>query len=214
MASKLRFTKAADNTRPYKSHRYDVFGPKIRRQLFLFGRDAVNAWTLLESDPAVDAYCERPIAIPETKPKRVVDFWVRSNGCDELWFLLRSDECDEPNQDPPVPPAFSTWAKTHGFSIKLINPVAAQRRQIFLDNWGRIIRYIAQNGRYVRPNLLEDVRQSIDGARTLQGIEACLTNDDPTLVRTAAFTLLHSGKLQCRSLDLEPLGPSSTLEVL
>lgn len=214
MASKLRFTKAADTTRPYKSHRYDMFGPKIRRQLFLFGRNALNTWTLLESDPAVDAYCERPIVISETKPKHVVDFWVRSSGCDELWFLLQSGECDEPNQDTPFPPAFSTWAKTEGLSIKLIDPIAVQSRQTFLDNWGRIIRYIAQNGRYIRPNLLDDVRQSIDGTRTLQGIEACLANDDPVLVRTAAFTLLHSGKLQCRSLELEPLGPSSILEVL
>src|SRR5471030_954575 len=45
------FEKAADHTRPYGSHRYDVFAPKLRCPVTLFGREALDAWTALESNP-------------------------------------------------------------------------------------------------------------------------------------------------------------------
>ena len=38
MNAMARFLKAADNTRPYKSHRYDPFGLKIDRNVTLFCR--------------------------------------------------------------------------------------------------------------------------------------------------------------------------------
>ncbi len=53
MATTARFVTAVDNTRPYKSHRYDLYGPKIQRMLTLFNRAQVNTWLLLESDPLV-----------------------------------------------------------------------------------------------------------------------------------------------------------------
>ncbi len=83
------FEKAADNTRPYGSHRYDVFAPKLRRSLTLFGRTALDAWTILESDRSILSYCERRLVIPKINSKRVVDFWVRRKDEDQFWFLLR-----------------------------------------------------------------------------------------------------------------------------
>lgn len=71
------FKKAADHTRPYGSHRYDVFAPKLRRFVTLFGSDALDAWIVLESDPSVISYCERPLVAPGATPKRIVDFWEK-----------------------------------------------------------------------------------------------------------------------------------------
>ena len=116
MASKPRFLKAADNSRPFKSHRYDVFAPKIRRMLTLYGRDPLNAWTLLEADPEVESYCERPIAITDTKPKQIVDFWVKSKGREELWFLVRSGEKIISDGNDGLSPAFKTWLRAKVFS--------------------------------------------------------------------------------------------------
>lgn len=95
-----RFSKAADNTRPHDSHRYDVFAPKLNRTLTLFGRVPLDAWTILESDPDVECYCERPLVIPDTKPKRVVDFWVQRKEGDEFLFLLRLAELAAGLDDP------------------------------------------------------------------------------------------------------------------
>lgn len=37
-----------------------MFSPKIKRRLTLFSWDAHDAWLLLEADPTVQAFCERP----------------------------------------------------------------------------------------------------------------------------------------------------------
>ena len=86
MVTKVRFLKAADNSRPFKGHRYDVFGLKVDRSITLFGRNSLNTWVLLEADSNVVSYCERPLVIPDVKPKRVVDFWVNFLDREELWI--------------------------------------------------------------------------------------------------------------------------------
>ncbi|KVD78832.1 hypothetical protein WI89_30630 [Burkholderia ubonensis] len=79
-----RFVHAVDSTRPYYAHRYDLFGLKIGRRLTLFGQDALDLWIRLELDPHVLAYCDRPMCIPDTKPSRLVDFWVRTFDGEKL----------------------------------------------------------------------------------------------------------------------------------
>lgn len=212
MVSKPRFPKAADNARPYNSHRYDVFGPKIRRTLALYGRDRLDVWTLLEADPNVDAYCERPIVIADMRPKRVIDFWVRRNNREELWFLLRPDDCSTPEETAWLPSAFRTWAASQDLHLAPFDPVSLSDRKIFLDNWGHVIRYLAVNGKLVRAALVDQVYEATDRPRTLHGLEACFSSDDPILVRTAAFSLLHCGKFRCVDISLKPLGPDSVFE--
>jgi hypothetical protein len=47
--------------RPWQ-RRIEVYSPKIQRRLTLFSRDAHDAWLLLEADPEVRTFCERPAA--------------------------------------------------------------------------------------------------------------------------------------------------------
>jgi hypothetical protein len=52
----LRFAHAVDDVRPYWTHRYDVYGPKVHRRLTVFGHRALNAWLQFEFDPDVVAH--------------------------------------------------------------------------------------------------------------------------------------------------------------
>ncbi|HEY5801710.1 MAG TPA: hypothetical protein VIT92_15935, partial [Burkholderiaceae bacterium] len=168
MATTARFLKATDNTRPYKSHRYDVFGPKIRRMLTLYSLAQVNTWLLLESDPLVISYCERPVVIPDSKPKVVVDFWAGFAARDELWLVHRSID-DRIDIDSSMP-AFAQWAKAHNFSIRQLAPVRSLHSQIYFDNWGTIVRDLSANRRYLQPPLLQKVREVLDQQRSINAI--------------------------------------------
>jgi hypothetical protein len=44
-----------------------VYSPKIQRRLTLFSRDAHDAWLLLEADPEVRTFCERPAYVAGEK---------------------------------------------------------------------------------------------------------------------------------------------------
>lgn len=64
MSTAPRFVEPAVMDRPPKAHRFDVFSPKLGRQVTLFGRDALDLWTTLEGSPQVLSFCERPMRIP------------------------------------------------------------------------------------------------------------------------------------------------------
>ncbi|WP_426211130.1 hypothetical protein [Massilia sp. TWP1-3-3] len=207
------FEKAADHTRPYGSHRYDVFAPKLRRSVTLFGRDALDAWTFLESDPSVISYCERPMVVPKATPKRVVDFWVKTKDADQFWILLRSSEVDEEDA-PNLTPELSSWCTSRQHTVKLINPDDLTVNKNLLDNWGWIIRDLSAFGRLVDKKFLDAVRKAITTPTELGGLETEFFERDPILVRVAAFLLIHLGQAHCRSLGDERISPSTVIEAL
>lgn len=85
-----RFQNAVTDVRPYGSHRFDVFGPKIGRRLTLFGRHAFQLWLRLEADPQVVTYCERPMLVPDAGRSRAADFWAATNDGEHLYLVARS----------------------------------------------------------------------------------------------------------------------------
>jgi hypothetical protein len=208
MATIARFVKAADNTRPYKSHRYDPFGPKINRMLTLYSRAQVDAWLLLESDPLVLTYCERPIVVPETKPKIVVDFWAGYAGRDELWIIGH-----DPDPIEESLPAFSQWAGFNNYKIRQLPLPTPAQGKVYLENWGTIVRDLSANRRYLKPALLKSVREVLEQPRPIAALCSLLPQEDPVLVRVAAYSLLHSGAATCIDIASNLLGPASRLEL-
>ena len=211
MATAPRFDKAADNTRPYKSHRYDLFGPKIQRMLTLFSRAQVNTWLLLESDPLVVSYCERPLIIPDIKPKLVVDFWSGYAGRDELWLIGRDPN---PASVDDTLPAFAQWARANKYEIRQLPPPDEVQGKVYLENWGLIVRDLSANGRYINPALLKSVRDVLQQQRSIGVLCSLLPEVDPVLVRVAAYSMLHSGVVSCANIATRELGPASLLELV
>lgn len=209
MATTARFVKAADNSRPHKSHRYDVFGPKIQRNLTLFGLAQVHTWLLLESDPLVLSYCERPMVAPETKPKLVVDFWAGYAGRDELWIVSRNPAAT--TDIGTSMPAFARWAEDNKYKVRQLAPPDVMEDKVYLDNWGTIVRELSANRRYIKPSLLKAVREILEQPRPIAALCNLLPEEDPVLVRVAAYSLLHSGLASCSDIAVMPLGPASTL---
>ena len=211
MATTARFVKAADNSRPHKSHRYDVFGPKIQRTLTLFGLAQVHTWLLLESNPAVLSYCERPVVAPETKPKLVVDFWAGYAERDELWIVSRNPAPDA--NIGTAMPAFARWAEDNKYKVRQLSPPSVTEDKIYLDNWGTIVRELSANRRYVRPSLLKAVREILEQPRPIAALCNLMPQEDPVLVRVAAYSLVHSGLASCSDIAATPLGPATLLEL-
>ncbi len=209
MATTVRFQNAVTNSRPYKAHRYDVFGLKIGRMLTIFGQNQLETWLLLEADPTVIGYCERPLFVPDYKPKRLVDFWAGFRDRDELWLIGHKEESND--ADDEAVSALRTWAGQQAFKVRQINPRIANR--IFLDNWGTIIRDLSANRRYVDSPLMNAVRDCLECPRPLSAICSLLCDRDPVLVRSATYLLLHTGLIRCLDLDKEPLGPASIMEL-
>lgn len=214
MATKARFFKAASNSRPHASHRFDVFGPKLDRNVTLFGKCALEAWVELEADSSVQAYCERPLVIPDCSPHRVVDFWVQFADREELWLLTRTRS--EPALDTPqdVFPAFVAWATAQRMRVRFIPSSHSTQQTLFQENWGHIIREVSSNRRYITSAMRARTRESFSTPRPLSILSQLFPDDDPVLLRTAAFCLIHTGHLRALDIANRPLGPPSLLEAV
>lgn len=205
MAPSLRFERPASNARNPKAHRYDVFGPKIKREISIFGQSALLLWTTLEADPDVDAYCERPLVIPETS--RAVDFWVRRKGSDCFVILLKQSELEE-DGSRSLPAKVQTWIDASRTAVVLVNPGELMPRKVLLENWGSIIRDLSAFSRYVPVKLTEEVRKAMQDTISLGQIERDFEDQDPVLARVALFSLLHQGLVLCPQLEHAPLSSS------
>jgi hypothetical protein len=211
MATQARFLKAADSSRPYKGHRYDPFGPKVERTVTLFGRAQLEAWVALESNPNVIAYCERPLVIPELSPKRLVDFWVGFRDREELWLLQPSNRGLARGEPAELLPAFVSWASANGMNVRFI-PDAPDEKMRFLDNWGRIIRELTTNRRFISKALCAQVHSCLRIPLSLGDVIERFAGEDPVLVRAAVYSLVHAGKVKCLNIDQQPLGVASIME--
>jgi hypothetical protein len=95
MDESARFSAPVSIPRPRGSRLIEAFSPKLGRRLRCLGRHAFDQWIRLESDPAVLAFCERPLALDEGDNKRLIDYWVRTR--DQEALLIIGDEPQVPN---------------------------------------------------------------------------------------------------------------------
>lgn len=208
MSIQPRFSQSADDSRPHKSHRFDVYGPKAGRTLTLFGKTSLRSWILLESDPSIVTYCERPILIENAKPKRVADFWVQRKSGEEIWLLLRNRELEGASHFAPSSP-FAKWCEKHRIHPKFLLQPDLQEENVFFENWGAILRYMAFCKQSDSLRYAGEIKSLIKSAKNLTLIESRFPDTDSTVIRAVLFMLMHQGEVQCLDIRDRPLEPHS-----
>lgn len=212
MGTTPRFKESAYNRRPFGSHRFDVYSPKLSRQLVLFGLSAVDLWTTLEADPAVITFCERPIMLPDTRPQRAVDFWVKSQHAEEFLVLRRSAATADAT---PAPSADTDGEQQaiEGVPVRYVASDHLDQSRTKLTNWGWIIRDLAAFSRFVPESLCREVAASIGGGKSIAQLQAELHEFDSSTVKLAVYVLLHRGQAVCEQLATQTLGPAHIVEL-
>lgn len=212
MGSVPRYKESVLNRRPYHSHRYDVYAPKLQRQVTLFGRNVLDLWTSLEASAQVLTYCERPLIIPDTRPQRAFDFWVQRPDGDELLILLREGDSDTANDDGGVSVRTLDTKSIDGIPIRCLDPNDMAQHRTALANWGTIIRDLAAFQRFVPEPLCRELLSTLGSGKTIGQLQSELTDFDSSTVRLAIYMVLHRGHATCKQLVTVPLGPDHVIE--
>ncbi len=206
-----RFRKAVNDARPFGTHRFDVFGPKVARPLTLYGLNALYLWLRLETDSRVTTYCERPLCIPDTRPTRAVDFWVRGEGQEQMLIVLRPGETASAAQGVTPFPAFETWSRSHSMVLRTLHPDELDDPELLRRNRLTMLRYLAASACECCDAFAPDILGACRGGLTLGELEHRLAPLDPMVARAAAFKLILGGALHCATLATRPLGLHSTM---
>jgi hypothetical protein len=92
------YERPIEVSRRPRQRRIEVYSPKLKRRITLFSWAAHDAWLLLEADPAVKTFCERP-AYLEGDGGRLIDFWVSRGRHAKFWVVNSA----EPEYSLPAP---------------------------------------------------------------------------------------------------------------
>ncbi|MGX0623287.1 hypothetical protein ACUXAV_006011 [Cupriavidus metallidurans] len=163
-----------------------------------YQRPAVEQWLLLEADPAVVSFCERPGYAQIDGCRRLADFWVRYGDREELILLDDARSEDEA-------PAANSDLDDKALSIRYVAIAELAAARIWIDNWQRMLPYLVANRDLVAPTVPGAIERFLKEPQRLLAIEREFSTGDPVLVRAALFGLLHAGKVTAQELRTQPL---------
>jgi hypothetical protein len=166
----------------------------------------VHLWVMLEANPGVTNYCERPALSVEQAAEPVADFWVMRDGVQQ--WLIVDDNVDEAR----VPDPHSASQTTQdGPCVETIFRKDIECHRIWIQNWMSLLPYLATGSHLIDPALLANIIQFFDRPATLDEAEQHFSRIDPVLARTAIIAGLHGGQLI--SPDLTTLAFSRHIRV-
>jgi hypothetical protein len=190
----LRYEHSVEMKRRPWQRRIEVFSPKLMRRISLYSRDAHDAWLLLESNPRVDSFCERP-AYLKGEAGRILDFWIRENRKETFWII------EPPRVDSEPLPKF-----VHGRPLRVLTRPDMIAFAMRIENWAQIVPYRISFVGQTERRLKKDICVRLEKPQRLEGIEAAFQPLDVSVVRAALFELLAEGEVVAPELDIQPLG--------
>ncbi|MBY4867667.1 hypothetical protein K6W76_14270 [Burkholderia anthina] len=198
MENALHIAEPVALARPRGAHRLEAFSPKLARRMTFYRRAVVEHWVLLEADPSVIVFCERPDYIQIDRHKRLADFLVRYVDRNELVILDdRFSEVDATKPDRVL--------DVDTYTIRRIAPDELAAPRIWIESWQRILPCLVANRDLVPLALPQAIARFVKGPRRQLDIERECSTGDTVLVRTAVFGLLHSGRVSAPELRTQPL---------
>jgi len=195
-----RFATPLDTPRPRGAHLFEAFSPKLGRRVRLFNRANFNQWIRLEADPSVLFQCERPARLGIDCDARLIDFWVRRDGLEELLVLAHSEA------EQAVPDQFG------GVALRVIAPAELSAANIWVTNWQRMLPVINATRTLFPKSLAKSIVAFVREPIALACIEHQFSIGEPPLVRGVIFDLLRTGRLCAPALHTRPLSLQTLLE--
>jgi hypothetical protein len=176
---------------------HHVWAPKLRRPIAFSSVAQVRLWVMLEANPDVTNYCERPALSAEQETEPIADFWVKRDGT-EQWLVLGGDVdhfglqvTDGSTRTAPC--------------TEIIPAVELDRHRIWIQNWMSLLPYLTTGSHLIDPTFRDQVIRFFDREATLEEAELHFSRNDPVLVRTAVIAGLHGGQLASTDLIESPV---------
>lgn len=164
-----------------------------------YRRALLEQWVLLEADPLVITFCERPGYVQVDGHNRLADFWARYVDRNEL-VILDDGACFEGDATKP-----DRTLDTQACSIRRVAPAELAAARVWIENWQRMLPCLVANRDLVPPMLPKAIARFLKQPQRLLAIEREFATGDPVLVRTAVFGMLHNGRVSAPELQTQPL---------
>src|SRR5260370_643171 len=126
-----------------------AWAPKLRRPVMFASMTQVRLWIMLEANPGVTNYCERPALSVEPATEPVADFWVMRDGAQQ--WLVVDDHVDGTEANGPQTAGGTARAAP---CIETISSKEIERHPICIENSLSLLPYLATGSHLIDPTLL------------------------------------------------------------
>ncbi|KWI26334.1 hypothetical protein [Burkholderia stagnalis] len=146
---------------------------------------------MLEANPGVTNYCERPALSGDAATEPLADFWIMRDGT-EQWLTVDDNVGEQADVHD-----LQTTAQTSRSApdIEIISRNEIERHRVWIQNWMSLLPYLAMGAHLIEPTLLANVVEFFDHSATVDDAEQHFPRIDSVLVRTAIIAGLHRGQL-------------------
>lgn len=167
-----------------------------------YRRALLEQWLLLEANPKVITFCERPGYVLINEDRHLADFWVRYVDHNELVVLselLNRSNVAASHAEP------RTELDACTADVRFVASAELAAARAWTDNWQRSLPYLVANRGVVPATLPPVIMQFVDEPRRLLDIEREFPTSEPVIVRAALVNLLHTGRVNASALQTQPL---------
>jgi hypothetical protein len=183
-----------------KAHLYIQYSAKLGRRCYTYGHSAYNLWVLIESDPGLALYNERPPAPPmvglegevENRPLHLVA--IAHDGEVQIHSIIEGEREPEDSGDDGGS-VIQRWCEQNGFTFKPWSPndLAPSQR---LNNLRQLLRYVCVRNRPVDPAATTAVLEAIGRHRrvTVGSIVQSLGDRDAAVIERSIAELILARK--------------------
>jgi len=172
---------------------HHVWAPKLGRPVVLNSLRQLQLWAMLEANPHVVRYVERPADSSDFDETLAADFWALYEGR-PTWLVIGGTQYNETS---------GIGAAQHTTPLR-ISPEEIDRHRIWIQNWLSLLPYLSCAGALSFEGLSAQVIAFFERDASLADVERHFSSSDPVLVRTAAIAGLHRGHLFSADLLVSP----------
>lgn len=211
------YTRAVPFSRPPGRRRIEVFSPKIGRRLSLGGYDVYRTWLVIEANPDILTFCERPTYIHGPRGP-AIDFWVQLRGAPlgEFWIVespslsASASLSTSPGTSTSLPkvidtPPLKRPSHLHDLPVRYLSRADLIAWEIPITNWTRLIPYLVSHRRYKDAVLEQQIMAFLKEGESLDAVVANFGERDEATVQAAVFQLLAQGRVISPDLAVRPL---------
>ena len=172
---------------------HHVWAPKLKRPVLLTSQGQLHLWVMLEANPSVTRYCERPSWPAEFGPRPALDFWVLR---DQPVWLVSDDSASALRDHDPC--------QQQEIAVQSVTAKDLDCHRVWIQNWLSLLPYLSATSSLNLDHLGRQVLEFFTRESSFDEAQRHFARDDCVLVRTAVIAQLHAGRLFSRDLLTRP----------
>ncbi len=183
---------------------HHVWSPKLNRPVVFTDRSQLHLWTMLEANPSVSRYCERPTWPADCGPRPAIDFWALRDGR-PVWLALGAKTAPVASADA-MQATSAEPGEPGGPAVTTVAIEELDRHRIWIQNWLSLLPYLNLKRELQLDSLSPALLAFFAREASFEEAEQHFAQKDPVFVRAAAILELHRGRLFSADLLAGPWG--------